>query len=124
MHDGFGQQIVKTAVVAPLGGGVVDLEQRFRFGPAHRLMLDRARGQDARAPGGVVGIERTGKMDTALGGRAFAGDHAVAHDGERMRCGVAAGWFEDAVGFGGLGRRGRHLTLLSFLFWSSNSTRA
>ena len=28
--------------------------------------------------GGVIGIERAGKMDTAFGGRAFAGDDAVA----------------------------------------------
>src|SRR5207248_9493416 len=82
---------------------------------ADRLMLDRARGQDARAPGGVEGIERAGKMDTALGGRAFAGDHAITHDGERVGCGVAAGWFEDAVGFGGIVRRGRHITTSQFL---------
>jgi hypothetical protein len=30
-------------------------------------------------------------MDTALGGRAFAGDHAIAHDCQRMSGGVAAG---------------------------------
>jgi len=108
MHDGFGEEIVKPAIVAALGRGVVDLEQGFGFGPADRLMFDRGRGQDARAPGGVIGIKRAGKMDTALGGRAFAGDHAVTHDGERVGCGLPAGWFEGAVGFGGLVRRARH----------------
>ena len=90
VHDRLGQQIVETAVVAALGGGVVDLEQRFGFGPADRLMLDRGRGQDARAPGGVIGVQLAGKMNTALGGRAFAGDHAIAHDGRahgRRCCG-------------------------------------
>jgi hypothetical protein len=53
-------------------------------------MLDRRRGQNARAPGGVIGVQRAGKMDTTLGGRAFAGDHAVTHDCERMSGGVAA----------------------------------
>ena len=94
MRDRLGQQIVETAIVAALGGGIVDFEQRLGFGAADRLMLDRGRGQDARAPGGVIGIERAGKMDAALGGRAFAGDHAIAHDGERVGCGIAAGWFE------------------------------
>ena len=88
MGDRLGQQIVETAVVAALGGGIVDLEQRLGLGAADRLMLDGGCGQDARAPGGVVGIERAGKMHTALGGRAFAGDHAVAHDGQRMGGGV------------------------------------
>ena len=111
MHDGLGQQIVETTVVAALGGGGVDLEQRFGFGPADRLMLDRGRGQDARAPGGVIGIERAGKMDTALGGRAFAGDHAVTHNGERVGCGLSAGWFEGAVGFGGDGMVRRALNI-------------
>jgi hypothetical protein len=78
-------------------------------------MLNRSRGQDARAPGGVVSIECAGKMDTALGGRAFAGDHAVAHDGERVRRGFAAGWFGDADDFSGLGRRGRHSYTSQFL---------
>ena len=94
VHDRLGQQIVETAIVAALGGGIVDLEQRFGFGPADRLMLDGGRGQDARAPGGVIGIQRAGKMNAALGGRAFAGDHAVAHDGEGMGGGVAAGNLE------------------------------
>ena len=91
MHDRLGEQVVETSVVAALGGGVVDLEQRFGFGAADRLMLDRGRGQDARAPGGVIGIQRAGKMNAALGGRAFAGDDAVADDGERLRGGLAAG---------------------------------
>ena len=91
MGDRLGQEIVEPAIVAALGRGVVDFEQRLGFGAADRLMLDGGRGQDARAPGGVIGIERAGKMDAAFGGRAFAGDHAVAHDGERMGCGLAAG---------------------------------
>ena len=115
MGDRLGQQVVETAVVAALGGGVVDLEQRFGFGAADRLMLDGGRGQDARAPGGVIGIERAGKMDAALGGRAFAGDHAIAHDGQRMGGGIAAGRFEGADRVGSLGTRGRHSYTSQFL---------
>ena len=102
MGNRLGEQIVETPVVAALGGGGVDLEQRFGFGPADGLMLDRGRGQDARAPGGVIGIEFAGKMYTALGGGPFAGDHAVAHDRQSMRGGVAAGWFEEAARLSGL----------------------
>src|SRR6201999_1901468 len=91
MHDGLGEQIVEQSVVAALGGGIVDLEQRFGLGAADRLMLDCTRGENARAPGGVVGIERAGKMNTALGGRSLAGDHAVTDDGEGLRRGFAAG---------------------------------
>ena len=76
--------------VSPLGGRVADLEQGFRLGAADRLMLDRRRSQDARAPGGLIGVKRAGKMDTAVGCRAFAGDHAIAHDCQRMSGGVAA----------------------------------
>jgi hypothetical protein len=65
VHDRLGQQIIETSVVAALSGGIVDLEQRFGFRPADRLMLDRGRGQDARAPGGVVGVQRAGEMNTA-----------------------------------------------------------
>ena len=78
MGDRFRQEIVETAVVAALGGSVADFKQRLRFGAAHRLMLDGGRGQDAGAPGGVIGIERAGKMDAAWWW-AFAGD-AVADD--------------------------------------------
>ncbi len=121
MGDRLGQQIVETPVVGTLGGGVADFKQRLDFGAAHRLMLDRADGQDARAPGGVIGIERAGKMDTAPGGGALAGDHAVAHDGERVRRGLAAGRLRDVVGrlsgrFSGLGSRGRHSCTSRFLF--------
>ena len=101
MGDRLGQEIVETAIVGTLGGGVADFKQRLGFGAAHRLMLDRADGQDARAPGGVIGIERAGKMNTALRGGPFAGDHAVAHDGERVGCGLAAGRLRDDGGFGG-----------------------
>ncbi len=82
MHDGLGQEVVETPLVAALGGGVVDLEQRFGFGPADRLMVDRGRGQDARAPGGVKRIQRAREMHTAPGGGAFAGDDAIAADAE------------------------------------------
>jgi hypothetical protein len=57
MHHGLGQKIVETSIVAALGGGIVDFEQRFGLCAADRLMLDGGRGQDARAPGGVIGIE-------------------------------------------------------------------
>jgi hypothetical protein len=66
-------------------------------------MLDRGRGQNARAPGGVVGVQRAGKMNATPGGRAFAGNHAIAHDSEGKCCGIAAGnlrWFERADRFG------------------------
>ena len=68
MHDRLGQQIVETSLVAALGGRVVDLEQRFGFRAADRLMLDRRRGQDARAPRSVIGVQRAGKMNAAFGG--------------------------------------------------------
>ena len=102
MGDRLGQQVVETAIVGALGRGVADFEQRLGFGAAHGLMLDGGRGQDARAPGGVIGIERAGKMNAAPGGGALAGDHAVAHDRERMGCGLAAGRLRDVGRFGGL----------------------
>ena len=70
MGDRLGQQIVETSVVGTLGGGIADFEQRLDLGAAHGLMLDRAYCQEARAPGGVVGIERAGKMNTGFGRRA------------------------------------------------------
>ncbi len=91
MHHRLGQQIVKTSLVAAFGAGVVDLEQRLGFGPADGLIVDSGRSQDARAPGGVKGIQRAGKMYTALGGGTFAGDHAIADHGESLCGGVAAG---------------------------------
>jgi len=116
MGDRLGQQIVETPVVGTLGGSVADFKQRLDFGAAHRLMLDRADGQDARAPGGVVGIERAGKMNAALGGGTLAGDHAIAHDRERMRGGLAAGRLGNFGGLSGLGSRGRHNCTSQFLF--------
>ena len=107
-----------TPVVAALGGGIVDLEQRFGFGAADRLMLDGGRGQDARAPGGVIGIQRAGKMNTALGGGALAGDHAIAHDGKGKGSGIAAGnpgRFEGADTVGKHSGRGRHRYTSHFL---------
>ena len=100
--------VVETPVVGPLGGGVADFKQRLDFSAAHRLMLDLADGQDARAPGGVIGIERAGETDAAPGGRAFAGDHAIADNGQRVGGGVAAGRVQGGHQLGGLGTRGRH----------------
>ena len=117
MHNGLGEQIVEQAVIRALGGGIVDLEQRFGLGAADRLMLDRSRGENARAPGGVGGIQRAGKMNTALGGRPLAGDHAVADDGEGLRRGFATGNPGlDGDRFGGHSSRGRHWYSSLFLF--------
>ena len=121
VHHRLGQQIVKTALVAALGGRIVDLEQRFGFGPADRLMLDGGRGQDARAPGGVIGIQLAGKMNPAFGGRAFAGDDAIAHDGQRLRSGIPAGnlgGFQSADRFGGVSKQGQTLVVTLFSFCS------
>ena len=118
MHDRLGQQILETPLVAAPGGRIVDLEQRFGFRAADRLMLDRGRGQDARTPRGVIGVQRAGKMNAAFGGGAFAGDHAVAHNRQGKGCGFAAGnlrWFEGADCLGDLKRRGRHWYSFQFL---------
>ncbi len=130
MGDRLRQQIVETSAVAALGGGVVDRKQRLGFGAADRLMLDGACGEDARAPGGVIGIERAGKMHTAFGRGALAGQHAVAHDGQRMGSRVAAGGFGNTKRFNalfntlGLGRHSHsHTSQFSFLFWSRASKR-
>jgi len=129
VDDRLGEQVVEAAVVAALGGGVVDFEQGFRFRPAHRLMLDRGGGQDARAPGGIVGVQRAGKVNAAFGGGTFPGDHAIADHREGKGCGVTAGnlrGIDDADGFGKPERRGRHrhCSFLSFLFWASMFMRA
>jgi hypothetical protein len=87
-------------------------------------MLDRGRGQDARAPGSVIGVQRAGKMNATLGGRAFAGNHAIAHDREGKCCGIAAGdirWFESADTFGGHCGSGSHRILFCFFSDPSNS---
>ena len=63
-------------------------------------MLHRRGGEDALAPGDVMGVELTGEMDTAFGGRALAGNHAVADDGQRTGCGVTAGNFGGLEGGG------------------------
>jgi hypothetical protein len=67
-------------------------------------------------------------MNAAFGGGAFAGDHAIAHNGEGKGCGIAAGnlrRFEGADWLGDLKHGGRHCTLLlGFFFWSSISMRA
>jgi hypothetical protein len=72
-------------------------------------------GQDARAPGGVVGIERAGKVDAALGGGAFAGDHAIAYDGQGMGGSLAAGRLQGDHDIGRLDTRGRHSETSQFL---------
>ena len=111
VHHGLGQQVVETAVVAALGSGIVDLEQGFGFGAADRLMLDGGRGQDACAPGGIVGIQFAGKMNTALGGGAFTGDDAIAHNSQGLRSGIAAGnlrRFQGGNRFGKFNKRGGH----------------
>ena len=66
-------------------------------------MLDRRRSQNARAPGGVIGVKSARKMDTALGRRAFACDDAIAHDCQRMSGGLAAGGFKDVDCFDAIG---------------------
>ena len=119
MHDRLSQQIVETSVVAAFGGRVVDLKQRFGFRPADRLMLDRGSCQDARAPGGVVGVQRTGKMNAASGSGTFSCDHPIAHNSQRLGSRTAAGnhrWFEGADRFGRFGGRGRHWYTSHFLF--------
>ena len=125
MGDRLGQEIVETAIVAALGGSVADFKQRLGFGAADRLMLDGGRGQDARAPGGVIGIERAGKMDAAFGGRAFAGDDAIAHDGQGVGGGVAAGGLEARLNASPTLELGADIACTSqFHFRSSISMRA
>jgi len=102
MHHRLGQQVIETSIVAAFGRGVVDLEQRLGFRPADRLMLHRGRRQDARAPGGVIGVQRAGEVNAAPGGGPFAGNHAVAHNGQGQGSGVPAGnvrWFKGGERF-------------------------
>ena len=111
MHHGLGQEVIETSIVAALGGGIVDLKQRLGFGPADRLMLDRGRGQDTRAPGSIGGIQRAGKVNTAPCGGPLTGDHAVAHHCQRLRGGIPAGnlrGLDGADQFGDVSGRGRH----------------
>src|SRR5450631_3370739 len=117
VRDGPGQQIVETSVIAALCGGVVDLKQRLGLRAADRLVLDRGRGQDAGAPSGVIGVQFAGEMNATFGGRAFAGNHAIAHDSEGKCCGIAAGdlgWFEGGDTFGRHSGGGRHWYSLLF----------
>src|SRR6185437_11199397 len=97
-------------VVAALGGGIVDLEQRFGLGPADWLMLDRSRGQNTRAPGHVMGIQRPRKMHSAPRGGTLPGDDAITNNGQCQRSSIPAGnlgGLDSADGFG-VGNRGRH----------------
>src|SRR4051812_40283555 len=106
MHDRFGKKVVELTVIRAFGSGFVDFEQRFGFGAADRLMLDRSRRQDAGAPGGVMGIQSARNMNPSLGGGTFAGDHAVADDGKGLCRGVVAGYRgldRDRVGGNGSG---------------------
>ena len=111
MRSGFREQFFETAIIAALGGGSADLEQRFHLGAAHRQMIDVSCGQDARAPGGIISIERAGKMDTALGGWPLTGNDTVAHHGKGLCCGLVAGDIgrvEGADRFGKGSKRGGH----------------
>ena len=114
MGDRLGKQIVEPAAVGALGSGVVNFKQRLDLGAADRLMLDGSGGQDARAPGGVIGIERAGKMDAALGGRAFAGDDAIADDGQSVGSGIAAGRLQRASNSAALVLEADIVPLLNF----------
>jgi len=74
-------------------------------------MLDRRRGQDPRAPGGVMGIQRARKMHPAPGGRALSGDDAIANNGQCLGRGIPAGnlgGLDRADWLGDVGGRGRH----------------
>jgi hypothetical protein len=58
MNDGLREKIVELSVVAAIGGGGIDLEQRLGFGAADGLILDRGSHQDFGAQRRVVGIQR------------------------------------------------------------------
>ena len=129
MHHRLRQQIVEAPVIAALGGGIVDLKQRFGFGPADRLMLDRGRGQDPRAPGGVMGIQRARKMHPAP----VVGPSPVMTPSRTMvsACGsgIPAGNLGGLDGADWLGdvtlAIGADMgTLFIFLFWASIFMRA
>ena len=91
MHNGLSKQIVETTIVAALTRGLVDGEQRLGFVAAHRLAGKCRCAKNARAQGGIIGIERTGEMNTTAGGRPLAGDHAVADESEGLRRSAAIG---------------------------------
>src|ERR1700692_2651429 len=126
MHDGLGEQVVELSIVTAFRGGGIDFEQRFGFGPAHGLIGHSHRGQDTRAPGGVLSIERTGKMNTAPRCGTFASDHAVAHDAQRIYCHVLVTTFRCPNGpdqFVRYSDKGRHCTVLFFQIVESSSAR-
>jgi hypothetical protein len=93
VHHGFSQEVFEAAIIGALGCSLVDLEQRFGLGPAHRLVFDRLRGKDAHAPGGIIGIERAGKMYPPPCGGPLARDHAITHNGKSKRGALAVGNF-------------------------------
>src|SRR6202022_3823991 len=79
--------------------------------PSSRSRFPATTPRRRRPPGGGIGGQRAREMDAAFGGGAFAGDHAIAHDREGKRCGIAAGnlrWFERADRFGELKQGGGH----------------
>src|SRR5207245_1427904 len=103
VDDSLGQEIIEATFVAALGGCVVDFKKRLRFGAAHRLIVDSARGQDTCAPGGIKCVQRAREMNATPRGRAFAGDDTVAHYFKGSGRGIAAGnfgWLKRADRFG------------------------
>jgi hypothetical protein len=84
MHDGLGEQIVESSIVTALCGGGIDLEQRFGFGTAHWLIGHNHRRQDMRTPGGVLSIDRTGKMNAAPHRRARCPGHILRGPGHQF----------------------------------------
>ena len=66
MDHGLGEEIVEPAIVGAICTSFADLKKRFDFGPADRNVAHPSRGQDARAPGGVIGVERTGEMKSCF----------------------------------------------------------
>ncbi|CEG07676.1 hypothetical protein BN961_01076 [Afipia felis] len=91
MDHGLGEKIVEPAIVGAICTGFADLKERFDFGPADRNVAHPSRGQDARAPGGVIGIERTGEMNAAQRGRPLAGDDPVPYHAQRADGGGSGG---------------------------------
>src|SRR6476619_886468 len=81
-----------------------------------RLTGHSLRGQDTRAPSGVLRIERTGKMNAAPRCGTFASDHTVAHDTKGIYRDVPVITFRHLNGADQFVRyfdKGRHCTVLS-----------
>src|SRR5258708_38538965 len=119
MDDGLGEQIVELSIVTALRGGCIYLEQRFGCGTAHGLIGHSHRSQDTRARGGVLSIERTGKMNAAPRCGAFDSDHTVAHDAQGIYCDVLVTTFRHLNGadqFVRYSDKGRHCAV-PFIFF-------